>query len=191
MVEVMTDKATVTITSPQGGPRRRDARQRRAPSSPCTRVLVVFELDASVRRGAGEPRRRGNGHANGNGNGERRRTKNEPAATAVGDIKETPARAWAAPSARRGGGASRGGGGGGSRRATSTTKPLATPATRKLARDMDVDLRAVPPTGPQGRVTKDDVEAFAKAPQARRTGARAAPARPRRGRARRAGATRR
>lgn len=36
-------------------------------------------------------------------------------------------------------------------------KPLATPATRKLARDLGVDLRHVAPTGPNGRVTKDDV----------------------------------
>ncbi|HEV3188856.1 MAG TPA: dihydrolipoamide acetyltransferase family protein, partial [Polyangiaceae bacterium] len=39
-------------------------------------------------------------------------------------------------------------------------KPLATPATRKFARDMSVDLRRVPPTGPQKRVTRRDVEAF-------------------------------
>jgi pyruvate dehydrogenase E2 component (dihydrolipoamide acetyltransferase) len=39
-------------------------------------------------------------------------------------------------------------------------KPLATPATRKLARDLAVDLRRVPPTGPSGRVTKDDVRSF-------------------------------
>ncbi|MGH7295375.1 MAG: dihydrolipoamide acetyltransferase family protein, partial [Polyangiaceae bacterium] len=43
-------------------------------------------------------------------------------------------------------------------------KPLATPATRKLARDMNVDLRQVPPSGPQGRVTKRDVEGF-RAPE--------------------------
>src|SRR5262249_9207428 len=36
-------------------------------------------------------------------------------------------------------------------------KPLATPATRKLARDLGLDLRTVPPTGPFGRVTSDDV----------------------------------
>jgi pyruvate dehydrogenase E2 component (dihydrolipoamide acetyltransferase) len=36
-------------------------------------------------------------------------------------------------------------------------KPLATPATRKLARDLGVDLRRVSPSGPHGRVTKDDV----------------------------------
>jgi pyruvate dehydrogenase E2 component (dihydrolipoamide acetyltransferase) len=38
--------------------------------------------------------------------------------------------------------------------------PLATPATRKTARDLGIDLRNVPPTGPQGRVTRADVEAF-------------------------------
>jgi pyruvate dehydrogenase E2 component (dihydrolipoamide acetyltransferase) len=39
-------------------------------------------------------------------------------------------------------------------------KPLATPATRKLARDMTVDLRRVPGSGPGGRVTRDDVMAY-------------------------------
>ena len=37
----------------------------------------------------------------------------------------------------------------------------ATPATRKLARELGVDLRAVPPSGPGGRVTDDDVRAAA------------------------------
>ncbi len=36
---------------------------------------------------------------------------------------------------------------------------LATPATRKLARDIGVDIRAVTATGPAGRVTSDDVRA--------------------------------
>jgi pyruvate dehydrogenase E2 component (dihydrolipoamide acetyltransferase) len=34
---------------------------------------------------------------------------------------------------------------------------LATPATRKLARDVGVDIRAVTGTGPAGRVTNDDI----------------------------------
>ena len=38
---------------------------------------------------------------------------------------------------------------------------LATPATRKLARDVDVDIREVAGTGPGGRVTSDDVRAHA------------------------------
>ncbi|MCL4234627.1 MAG: E3 binding domain-containing protein, partial [Deltaproteobacteria bacterium] len=37
----------------------------------------------------------------------------------------------------------------------------AAPATRKLARELNVDLRLVPPSGPGGRVTPDDVRAFA------------------------------
>jgi pyruvate dehydrogenase E2 component (dihydrolipoamide acetyltransferase) len=40
-------------------------------------------------------------------------------------------------------------------------KVLATPATRKLARDLGVDLASVAATGPNGRVTKDDVQAAA------------------------------
>ncbi|HVT10603.1 MAG TPA: dihydrolipoamide acetyltransferase family protein [Polyangia bacterium] len=36
---------------------------------------------------------------------------------------------------------------------------LATPATRKLARDIGVDIHAVAATGPAGRVTSDDVRA--------------------------------
>jgi pyruvate dehydrogenase E2 component (dihydrolipoamide acetyltransferase) len=47
-------------------------------------------------------------------------------------------------------------------------KPLATPATRKLARDMSVDLRRVPPSGrgygDARRVTRTDVEGFTRAP---------------------------
>jgi pyruvate dehydrogenase E2 component (dihydrolipoamide acetyltransferase) len=38
-------------------------------------------------------------------------------------------------------------------------KPLATPATRRLAKDMGVDLRRVRPSGDGGRVTPDDIRA--------------------------------
>jgi pyruvate dehydrogenase E2 component (dihydrolipoamide acetyltransferase) len=41
-------------------------------------------------------------------------------------------------------------------------KPLAAPVTRKLARELGLDLRQVPPSGSAGRVTREDVEAFAK-----------------------------
>jgi len=40
-------------------------------------------------------------------------------------------------------------------------RPLATPPVRKLARDLGVDLEEVPPTGPHGTVTRDDVHAWA------------------------------
>jgi len=41
----------------------------------------------------------------------------------------------------------------------------ASPATRRLAREMGVNLRQVPPTGDAGRVTSQDVRAFAERPE--------------------------
>ena len=38
----------------------------------------------------------------------------------------------------------------------------ASPATRRLARELGVDLRVVPPTGPGGLVTAEDVRAFSE-----------------------------
>jgi pyruvate dehydrogenase E2 component (dihydrolipoamide acetyltransferase) len=40
-------------------------------------------------------------------------------------------------------------------------RPLAAPATRKLAREMGIDLRQVRASGPAGRITLDDVKAHA------------------------------
>src|SRR5205085_5194936 len=39
-------------------------------------------------------------------------------------------------------------------------KPLASPAVRKRARDAGIDLRQVPGTGPAGRITHADLDAF-------------------------------
>ncbi|MCC2671398.1 MAG: 2-oxoglutarate dehydrogenase component [Armatimonadetes bacterium] len=39
---------------------------------------------------------------------------------------------------------------------------VATPMAQRMAEDLNVDLSKVPNTGPGGRVTKDDVEAFAR-----------------------------
>src|SRR6476469_10470652 len=38
------------------------------------------------------------------------------------------------------------------------------PAVRRIARELGVDLAAVTPTGPKGRITKDDVLGFLKGP---------------------------
>jgi pyruvate dehydrogenase E2 component (dihydrolipoamide acetyltransferase) len=54
------------------------------------------------------------------------------------------------------------------------SRPLATPPVRKLAKDRGIDLRAVPPTGAGGVVTRADVEAYAGRPAA--PAASAAPA---------------
>jgi pyruvate dehydrogenase E2 component (dihydrolipoamide acetyltransferase) len=42
----------------------------------------------------------------------------------------------------------------------------ASPAVRRLARELHVDLRAVPGTGRKGRITKDDLQAFVQRPPA-------------------------
>jgi pyruvate dehydrogenase E2 component (dihydrolipoamide acetyltransferase) len=146
MIEVMTDKATVTITAPKAGTVV-ETRGKVGDVVAVHGVLVVFELGGAAATANGT-----NGHE---------KKDDGPAATAVGDIKESlPGMAPAAPAVGRGGG----GGAGASVQGYFNDKPLATPATRKLARDRSVDLRQVPPTGPQGRVTKQDVEGFTPGP---------------------------
>jgi pyruvate dehydrogenase E2 component (dihydrolipoamide acetyltransferase) len=59
----------------------------------------------------------------------------------------------------------------------------ASPATRRLARELGVDLHLVPPTGPEGLVTAADVRSFAaasgdKAPQTEKQPAATAPLEP-------------
>ena len=169
MVEVMTDKATVTITAPKTG---RIVETRGAVGSivPVHSVLVVFDLGAApapVSHAAPDIAPHSPAHVPaadppaGKSDG--------PAATAVGDIKEdlpgmslmsgavsTPivAPRPEAPAQARAPQPSD----------YFNAKPLATPATRKLARDLGVDLRKVAPSGPNGRTTKDDVRASTEGP---------------------------
>ena len=46
--------------------------------------------------------------------------------------------------------------------ATEGTAPPVTPLAQRLANDLNVDVSRVPPTGPGGRVTREDVEQFAR-----------------------------
>jgi pyruvate/2-oxoglutarate dehydrogenase complex dihydrolipoamide acyltransferase (E2) component len=57
-------------------------------------------------------------------------------------------------------------------------KPLATPSTRRLARELGVDLAGVAGTGPGGRITDADVQAAAGPAAGAATAAPAAPAAP-------------
>jgi len=151
MVEVMTDKATVTIGAPRGG-------RIEKLYADVGHIVKVGDVLVAIMTG----------------NGTRASVPSMPAATAVGDIKD------ALP----------GTGYFGEKRATASSagqttvavhapaapagtkpqapahfdaKPLATPATRQLARELHVDLRTVPGTGPGGRVTRDDVVAQSSA----------------------------
>ncbi len=149
MVEVMTDKATVTITSPKAG-LIVETHGSIGTVVQVHSVLVVFELGGAS---AGAPAAAPAPDAHAAANGAPKPKDEGPAATAVGDIRESlPGMGIAktlAPSANVA-------------PAYFNAKPLATPATRKTARELSIDLTHVPPTGPQGRVTKSDVEAFAR-----------------------------
>ena len=183
MVEVMTDKATVTIASPRTGTIT-ETRGKVGDTVKVHAVLVVFDLggpavslETTVAYGsaadlaAAVVKANGNGTANGTApqaaaaTPARRSDSEGPAATAVGDIRETlpgmgPRKAPPAPAAA----------GGLLDVGYFNEKPLATPATRKVARELNVDLKRVPPTGPQGRVTREDVLGFSEdgAPTQRR-----------------------
>ncbi len=148
MVEVMTDKATVTIGAPREGTIA-EIRYQVGETAKVGDVLVVISTGSASASttvaGIAAP-------------AAQKEAKDEgPAATAVGDIREgLPGSNFFSGSAKAKA----------TKKATSNggsyfeAKPLATPATRKLARDLEVDLRRVPPTGPGGRVTKEDVRAF-------------------------------
>lgn len=160
MVEVMTDKATVTIGAPRAGTIS-DIRFKAGEVAQVGQVIVTIAVGAAAeapkheapKHEAPKPAKKDDG----------------PAATAVGDIREglpgsnffqtKPAGTGpngthpVAPSAKP------------AAAGLQTieffqAKPLATPATRKLAREIGVDLRRVPPSGPQGRTTRQDVKTF-------------------------------
>ncbi len=115
MVEVMTDKATVTIGAPCEG--RVEALHFEV-GSVAKVGQVILTLDALSEAEAETPA-----------------PPSSPAASAVGVIRdELPGAALFAES-----------------------RPLAAPATRRLAKEIGVDIRRVPPSGPGGRVTPDDV----------------------------------
>lgn len=133
IVEVMTDKATVTIGAPQAG-KILELCGGEGDVIPVGNNLVVFETSGGGAAASEAPAQEA--------------PAAETTASAVGDIKEelpgtSDAQEVAAPAA-------------------SSDKPLAAPATRKLARELGVELSQVPATGSAGRITREDVENFAK-----------------------------
>ena len=153
MVEVMTDKATVTIGAPC------DARVERI----CFEVGAVAQVGQVILTLEPDPA----------SNVSATRRSSRPPATAVGEIRDQVPGAGLFQSEPEGpglgavprpgrGGRDRGAGAEiGSEHAYFDAKPLATPATRRLAEELGVDLRTVRPSDAEGRVTGDDVRAAA------------------------------
>ncbi|HVE81467.1 MAG TPA: dihydrolipoamide acetyltransferase family protein, partial [Myxococcales bacterium] len=120
LVEVMTDKATVTIPSPRRGRVTRTFGNE-GDIAKVHHPLVVLETDAGAAAAA------------------------SPAAPAVAPPAAAPIAAAAAAPAQGNGGEG--------------AKVLATPVTRRMAREHGLSLSSIPGSGPQGRVTKADVMA--------------------------------
>jgi pyruvate dehydrogenase E2 component (dihydrolipoamide acetyltransferase) len=132
LIDVQTDKATVTIPSPRTGT---IAQQNGKDGD----TLVVGQIVVVIDDGVG--------------------VKPAPAAPAapLAAAKAPPAPVPVAAAAP-----------------VSVAGPVpAAPATRRLARELGVDINRVPPTGPAGRVTAEDVKRFAEggAPAAAAPGA--------------------
>jgi len=141
MVEVMTDKATVTIGAPKAG-KVSERRFKVGDTVPVGGVLVVLELEGGAAAPAPAP------PAPPAPKAAPTQPAGDPVASAVGDIRENLPGMSAAAAAPRA-------------NDYFTDKPLAAPATRKLARELGVDLRQVAPSGSSGRVTREDVERHA------------------------------
>lgn len=143
MVEVMTDKATVTIGAPKTG-KIEELRAQVGAKVQVGDVLVVIHTGNGSRASGGHPSKM-------------------PAASAVGEIQESlPGTSYFAEKRATVETAS-GPQGSAEQEAHFEKQPLATPATRKLARDLGLDLRRVRPTGEGGRVTSDDVRSASSA----------------------------
>ena len=126
IVEVMTDKATVEIPSPQSGV----VSKHMFPEGDIAKVGdVIFVIE-------------------GEGDDQAPIPSKEKAAAAPATATPSPPRE--APSSTAGAGAP-----------PSGTKVLAAPATRRLARELGVDLSQVQGSGKNGRVRPEDVRGFA------------------------------
>jgi pyruvate dehydrogenase E2 component (dihydrolipoamide acetyltransferase) len=177
LVEVMTDKATVTIGAPKAG-KIAALKGEVGDVIPVGQVLVVLDLagggeEASAPAPAAPakaaapaapaPKAAPAPAAPAKAPPQKSAPAVDTKASAVGNIEEhLPGMTPAAPSASNG--------------SYFNERPLAAPATRKLARELDVDLRRVSPTGPNQRVTREDVEAHARGGSSEHAPEPAAPA---------------
>ncbi|GAB6876731.1 dihydrolipoamide acetyltransferase family protein [Thermaerobacter litoralis] len=159
LVEVQTDKATVEIPSPVAGV----VAELRAAEGDVVQVgSVIVVIDTAAR--AEEPAAAGAPVAAAGAAPGGAAAVTGPAVPGGAEAGPAAAPAPSPAAAPAAGGVDAAG-----------RRVLATPATRRLARELGVDLRLVPGTGPAGRVTADDVRAFAARQAAGGAGPVAAP----------------
>ncbi len=141
LVDVMTDKATVEMTSPVSG------KVVALNGEPGTMAAVGSALVELEVEGAG------NVKGNGASAPKKEEAKPAPPAPKAEAKKPEPKPAVAAPVAREA-----------VKPAFATRnegdKPLAPPAVRQRAHEMGIELQFVPGSGPSGRITHEDLDAF-------------------------------
>lgn len=144
MVEVMTDKATVEITSPVAGTVG-EIRAKEGTTVPVGSVLVVLNAGtAAAPKASPAMAATGRVPAPATPRAATPPLAVAPVAGAAPVVAPAPAHTPAVLTPRDDNGQS--------------ARVLATPATRKLARELGVDLTTVAGTGPRGRVTREDVQ---------------------------------
>ena len=143
LVEVMSDKATVEIPAPRAGTLVRIAYKE---GEICQVGEVLFVIDEGGSAKVSAPAASAAQPAqvkNGNGHAAPRAEVPSASDARVAEIARSTAPEIIDASSGR-------------------SRVLATPATRRLARQLGVDLGSVQPTGKRGRVTSDDVKRQAK-----------------------------
>ena len=168
LVEVETDKAAVTIPSPKGG------RVTSVSGAVGDTVAVGTVIAVIEEQGAGQAKsasKKADGErstketavvspAGGQTTAARAPAQSEPVAPALALVPSANLRAQASAQ---------------SSAATKSGPVPAAPATRRLARELGIDIRQVPPSQPGGRVTSDDVRRYAAGTAKSGAGAISAP----------------
>jgi pyruvate dehydrogenase E2 component (dihydrolipoyllysine-residue acetyltransferase) len=161
LVEVMTDKATVTIPSPRKG-KVLQTLGNEGDTAKVHQTLVVLEVAGGGGGDVAQP------HAPPTGQSAPARAGQAPAPRPQAVAQAAPQTPPAPEATSDGNGEERG-------------RVLATPVTRRMARELGVDLGTVHGSGPLGRVMKNDVLAYVeqqRAPQPQARGPQAPRPRP-------------
>lgn len=133
LVEVMTDKATVELPSPRAGTIKK-INFKDGDICPVGKILVTIEED-------GAPAKAAPSSSNGGTGGPHKSAPSAPPRPATSTVAPTQQIQVVDATEDR-------------------ARVLATPATRRLARQLGVEIGRVPATGKHGRVTTDDVKRF-------------------------------
>lgn len=147
VAEIMTDKATVEIPTPFAGVVK-ELKVKEGAMIPIETTMLVVETDGAS--------------ASAPASSAKSAPANAPAAAAT---KPAPAAMTAAaPAAAKGNGGQAASGGMDMYPPAADSRVLATPATRRLAREMSVDINQIKGSGLAGRVTREDVIGGKNAP---------------------------